>query len=334
MTPLLAEAIDWKQRFADPAFWTTNVGWLGLALFFVSLGVLVPPQVKRLKRTGIVLAAGAVVCLMVFVCRLHNESTEHLYASALFWTMAAVAIAGGVGLISSQSPVYSAVWFAFSLLGAAGIFLVQQAQFLGIATIIVYAGAIVVTFLFVLMLAQPEGHAIADRISWGFWAKAVSVAAATIFVGFMGLTVYRAAGGGVREQLVKKYPTLERELVAVEVGPLADGKKAVTLVFLGNERPLAAPTADLEHVLQPLAGSEEAKVEVKTRFKNDRQDVLDDGLPAGDDRHVDHMAAFGGYLFSRHLIALEVAGTLLLAALVGAVGMSLQGKYAREAAHE
>ena len=42
------------------------------------------------------------------------------------------------------------------------------AQFLGIATVAVYAGAIVVTFLFVLMLAQPGGHAMYDRISWGW----------------------------------------------------------------------------------------------------------------------------------------------------------------------
>ena len=55
-----------------------------------------------------------------------------------------------------------------SLLGTAALFLLQGAQFLGIATVAVYAGAIVVTFLFVLMLAQPEGHAFYDRISWGF----------------------------------------------------------------------------------------------------------------------------------------------------------------------
>ncbi len=54
-----------------------------------------------------------------------------------------------------------------SLLGTAGLFLFQGAQFLSIATVAVYAGAIVVTFLFVLMLAQPEGHAFYDRIGWG-----------------------------------------------------------------------------------------------------------------------------------------------------------------------
>ena len=65
-----------------------------------------------------------------------------------------------------RSPVYCAIWFALSLLGTAALFLFQGAQFLGVATIVVYAGAILVTFLFVLMLAQPEGDAFYDRISW------------------------------------------------------------------------------------------------------------------------------------------------------------------------
>ena len=74
-------------------------------------------------------------------------------------------------MIASQSPVYSAIWFAMSLLGTAGLFFFNGAQFLGVATIVVYAGAIVVTFLFVIMLAQPEGHADYDRISWGWFPK-------------------------------------------------------------------------------------------------------------------------------------------------------------------
>ena len=52
------------------------------------------------------------------------------------------------------------------LLGTAGLFLFTGAQFLAVATTVVYAGAILVTFLFVLMLAQPEGKAAYDRVSW------------------------------------------------------------------------------------------------------------------------------------------------------------------------
>ena len=81
-------------------------------------------------------------------------------------------LAGGHGrsppsaAVTFRNPVYCAIWFALSLLGTAGLFLFQGAQFLGVATVVVYAGAILVTFLFVLMLAQPAGSAFYDRLSW------------------------------------------------------------------------------------------------------------------------------------------------------------------------
>ena len=61
--------------------------------------------------------------------------------------------------MTTRNPVYCAIWFGMTLLGTAGLFLFQGAQFLAVATVVVYAGAILVTFLFVLMLAQPDGRA-------------------------------------------------------------------------------------------------------------------------------------------------------------------------------
>ena len=84
----------------------------------------------------------------------------------VFWVLAGVTLVSAGATITFRSPVYCAVWFALSLLGTAGLFLVQGAQFLAVATIVVYAGAILVTFLFVLMLAQSSGRAFYDRISW------------------------------------------------------------------------------------------------------------------------------------------------------------------------
>ena len=75
--------------------------------------------------------------------------------------------------VTFRNPVYCAIWFGLSLLGTAGLFLFHGAQFLAVATVVVYAGAILVTFLFVLMLAQPEGQASYDRVSWEALMSAV-----------------------------------------------------------------------------------------------------------------------------------------------------------------
>ena len=71
-----------------------------------------------------------------------------------------------VATISFRSPVYCAIWFGMTLTGTAGLFLLAGAEFLAVATLVVYAGAILVTFLFVLMLAAPEGDSSYDRHSW------------------------------------------------------------------------------------------------------------------------------------------------------------------------
>lgn len=76
-----------------------------------------------------------------------------------FYLLAAVSIVSAVLMIASHNPVISALWFALVLLSNSGLYLLQGAEFLSAATIIIYAGAIIVTFLFVIMLAQPNGAA-------------------------------------------------------------------------------------------------------------------------------------------------------------------------------
>lgn len=82
-----------------------------------------------------------------------------------FFVMAAVSLISAVLMITSRNPVHSAMWFALVLLTNSGLFLLNGAEFLSAATIIVYAGAIIVTFLFVIMLAQPRGTAQYDHYS-------------------------------------------------------------------------------------------------------------------------------------------------------------------------
>src|SRR5262249_30564145 len=74
-----------------------------------------------------------------------------------------LAILFGGLLITQRNPVHAALSFAVVVLSTCGLFLLQAAPFLMAATIIVYAGAIVVTFLFVIMLAQQSGISDADH---------------------------------------------------------------------------------------------------------------------------------------------------------------------------
>jgi NADH:ubiquinone oxidoreductase subunit 6 (subunit J) len=83
----------------------------------------------------------------------------------LFFAFSGIAIVSGCLLITQRNPVRAALSFALVVLSTCGLFLLLAAPFLMAATIIVYTGAIVVTFLFVIMLAQQEGPSDADHRS-------------------------------------------------------------------------------------------------------------------------------------------------------------------------
>jgi NADH:ubiquinone oxidoreductase subunit 6 (subunit J) len=83
----------------------------------------------------------------------------------LFYLFSAVAIVSGALLITQRNPARAALSFALVVLSTSGLFLLQAAPFLMAGTVIIYAGAIIVTFLFVIMLAQQEGMSDADHRS-------------------------------------------------------------------------------------------------------------------------------------------------------------------------
>jgi NADH-quinone oxidoreductase subunit J len=70
----------------------------------------------------------------------------------LFWLLAVVALTAAVSMIIQRNPVHSALFLIITLLSLAGLFLLLRAHFLAVIQVIVYAGAIMVLFLFVIML--------------------------------------------------------------------------------------------------------------------------------------------------------------------------------------
>ena len=81
-------------------------------------------------------------------------------ATALFFLFAAVTLAGALLVVASPVVVHSALFLILSLLGVAGLFILQGAEFLGAVQILLYAGSIVVMFVFVVAmvnLREPLG---------------------------------------------------------------------------------------------------------------------------------------------------------------------------------
>ncbi|NLF08294.1 MAG: hypothetical protein GX594_09985 [Pirellulaceae bacterium] len=166
-----------------------NILTIAAFLGAVSIWLMLPRGGSQRSAVGIVLGA---VALGLWLSRLHGLG-EWL-ADGLFHVLATVAIVASVGAVTARNPVYSAVWFGLSLLGAAGLFLLLGAQFVAAATVLVYAGAILVTFLFVLMFAQPEGKAPYDRTSW---EAGISAATGVAIVGVLTVAVGGSLAAGM-----------------------------------------------------------------------------------------------------------------------------------------
>lgn len=91
------------------------------------------------------------------------NQTEWALGQTYFWCCAALAVAGAISTISAKNPIRGAMGLLLMVLSIAGLFLALHAQFLAAIQLIVYAGAIVVLFLFVIMLLGPSASTPVDH---------------------------------------------------------------------------------------------------------------------------------------------------------------------------
>ncbi len=75
----------------------------------------------------------------------------------VFWILSFIAIGGALGVILSRNPVASVLFLIVTFFAVSGHYILLNAQFLAIVNIIVYAGAIMVLFLYVIMLMNLNG---------------------------------------------------------------------------------------------------------------------------------------------------------------------------------
>jgi NADH-quinone oxidoreductase subunit J len=134
-------------------------GQIAAAAVLGAAGVyfLLPRPKGRSVAAGLFLSVAAAAVAATFLVTTFGNPTADAVGQVLFWLFAAGAVGFGVVLVAQRNPARGAIAFAFVILSTCGLFLLLAAPFLMAATVIVYAGAIIVTFLFVLMLSHARG---------------------------------------------------------------------------------------------------------------------------------------------------------------------------------
>lgn len=84
----------------------------------------------------------------------------------MFFFLATLAVAAALGMLIARSPVTSALWLVLNLFCVAGLYLTLNASFIGVIQILVYAGAIMVLFVFVIMLLNLSALPEIQEIGW------------------------------------------------------------------------------------------------------------------------------------------------------------------------
>jgi NADH-quinone oxidoreductase subunit J len=116
-----------------------------------------------------------------------------MFPAILFFVFAAVLICAALGVILARNPVHSALLLVLCFFNSAVIWLLLDAEFLGIVLVLVYVGAVMVLFLFVVMMLDINIEDVRKSLA-GYWPLAIAVAGFVVFA-IINVIVVRHLGG-------------------------------------------------------------------------------------------------------------------------------------------
>lgn len=273
----------------------------------VALYLMMPRRGYNPRKFGALLGAAAVGGLWLWLGEplfSQTDSGPSRAGMAYYYIFSGLAIVAATRVITHTKPVYSALWFVMVVLASAGLFIVLDAEFIAFGMVIIYGGAILVTYVFVIMLAaQSEeasdeaGEEIADAATPEYDRVAREPAAAVI-VGFLLLALLLdVAFRPMRPNADAAGPTA-KQLVE------GDGDTPAVLADRAEQRVLSAADEDERAALEATGVGSQS---------------------------VTNVERIGVDLFQGHPLGLELAGVILLVALVGAVVIARQRGWIEDA---
>jgi NADH-quinone oxidoreductase subunit J len=293
--------------------------YLLLALGGVGIALSLPRRDRPVNLQlvgGVIAAAAAGLVVLVLSLAAAREGIAEL-PNVYFYIFAVLALGAAVRVISHPRPVYAALYFIMTVLASAGLFVLLSAEFLAFALVIVYAGAILITYLFVIMLATqaPRGGGDEDEELAEYDVNAREPIAATA-VGFILLAVLTTLMFRGVPQLGPPPP----------VPAFGDAQLAM-LPGRVEERLLRAGVMERGERILYEGGS--PRLVMGPRVPGEQEGVWVGGGVGGDrfipravwpeDLVPTNIEGVGFELLAGHPGSIEIAGVILLMAMLGAV---------------
>ncbi len=352
---------------------------------FLAVWYLLPAPRRRPLVNGVLALFVAVAGFATFLLDGLGDRLPFNVEGVLFVSFSLLAVTFAVLMIVQRNPARALLYFAVVVLSVCGLFLLLAAPFLMAATIIIYAGAIIVTFLFVIMLAQQNRQTDAnDRSREPSLAAAVGfILLAALLVSLQRIGVRRDVEEVIqRSDHYSKAETVDEDLKQSDSaeGYLNQVKtvrdrlgylriKIPNVVEGENRREADSdPVEDMRNALGLTPPIYESAPGTQRRFNPNAEEVrraagqihfelsylkaVREGRisleypgvvlsphgqsvtinPTDDPAKAEmrrlpsaNIAALGRTLFTDHLLAIELGGTLLLVATIGAIAIA-QGR--------
>ena len=203
-----------------------------------------------------------------------------------FWIFAAIALLGALRVVTHPRPVYAALYFVLTVFATAGLFILLWAEFMAAALVIIYAGAILVTYVFVIMLAASTMSAGVARLAEYDAVSRDPAVASAVGVVLMGVLLF---------------------VIFDRAQPVFVGDRTYTYTATKTE-PGGRQIVFSDEIAAPNAVV--ARERIPAEFAVDADHTPEPAFS---------VQALGRYLFREQALNLELAGLILTLGMVGAI---------------
>jgi NADH-quinone oxidoreductase subunit J len=287
------------------------VPYIACVIGCAGLYLMLRPGQRAVRVIGGLFGMGVFAWLLIAAASLLSDPVkgdDRTNPEVFFSIFSLIAVASAARMISHQRPVYAALYFVMVVLSSAGLFLMLQAEFMAFALVIVYAGAILITYMFVLMLAQqapddehPDQQPDYDRIPREPFA---AVVVGFIMLALLTRMTYEGTGK-------LPAPPTDAQATLAAWQQLEKMPKELNAVAL-KDRPGGVVKTDTRgHAIFLDVG----KAVVQVNMPNGQTELVmlpDSAMPS-------NVQGVGLELIQKFPVSLELAGVILLMAMFGAV---------------
>lgn len=302
------------MTYAIPAIYVASI------VGAIAVYLMMPRNGKEPRVIGLLLGLGTIIGLMGFlVSRVELFSG---YPSLYYYIFTGLSAIFAVQVITHTRPVYSALYFVLLVVSAAGLLILLEAEFMAFALVLIYGGAILVTYMFVIMLATQPESAEDPETGTSYDREARSPMVAVI----MGFALLACISSALYTQNQRPLQP-QQHFTPVEAAGMLMGK-------FDTEKQSVVHKLSVELAGRDLIDSADRVREVKFVGEGDAKQLVAYVLKGGSEgvkpfpvvlddevlrEFVPNIDRVGLNLFQSHTLGIELAGVILLLSMVGAI---------------